>query len=77
MKDFVKSMEGFPKIVKILLALPVIDIVWAIYRICRSVAKKSTVGIVLGILLLIFSPFLVWILDIITIVLNDRVLWID
>ena len=77
MKDFVKSMEGLPKIVKILLALPVIDIVWAIYRICRSAAKKSTLGIVLGILLLIFSPFLVWILDIITIALNDRVLWID
>ena len=77
MKDFVKSMEGFPKIVKILLALPVLDVIWTVYRICRSVAKKSVLGIILGILLFLPSAVFVWILDVITIALYDRVLWID
>lgn len=77
MKDIVKAFEGLPKIVKVILALPVLDIVWAIYRLCRSIYKKSTVGIVLAVLMLIFCPVVLWILDIITIILMDKVLWID
>lgn len=77
MSALVKAFDGFPKIVKIILALPVLDIVWAIYRLCRSISKKSTLGIVLAILMLFFCPALFWIVDIITIALTGKVLWID
>ena len=77
MKGLVKSFDSLPKIVKVILALPFLDIVWAIYRLCRSIAKKSTLGIVLGILMLFLCPAILWILDIITILLIDKVLWID
>ena len=77
MKGLVKSFDELPKIVKVILALPFLDIIWAIYRLCRSIAKKSTLGIVLAILLLFLCPTVLWILDIITIALNDKVLWID
>ena len=77
MSELIKTFDGFPKIVKVILALPMLDIVWAVYRLCRSLEKKSTVGIVLGILMLIFCPVVLWIVDIITILVADKVLWID
>ncbi len=77
MSQFVSAMDNMPKLVKVLLALPALDIVWVIYRICRSASKKSVLGIVLGVVLLIVGiPFL-WLIDIITILASDKVLWID
>jgi hypothetical protein len=70
-------MDKLPKIVKIILALPFLDIVWVVYRLIKSISKKNTLGIVLAILLLIFGiPFL-WLIDIITIIISDKVLWLD
>lgn len=75
MKALVKWFDGAPKWLKIILALPFLDIIWVVYRIAKSIAKKSTVGIVLGIILLIFGiPFL-WLIDIITIAIGNKVLW--
>ncbi len=77
MSKFVKSMDGLPKVLKVILALPFLDIIWAIYRVVKSASKNNTIGLVLGVLLIIFGiPFL-WLIDIITIVTGDRVLWID
>ncbi|HQC55043.1 MAG TPA: hypothetical protein PKX91_04905 [Clostridia bacterium] len=76
-KSFVKAMDGLSKIVKIILALPFLDIVWVVYRLIKSISKKNTLGIVLAILLLIFGiPFL-WLIDIITIIISNKVLWLD
>ncbi len=73
----VKVFDDLPKWLKIVLAIPFLDIVWVVYRLFRSVEKKSLVGIVLAILLIIIGiPFL-WLVDIITLVLQDRVLWVD
>ncbi len=77
MNELVKSMDGLPKIVKVILALPVLDIIWAIYRLCRSISKNSVVGIVLAVLMIIFCPVILWVVDIITIIVSDKVLWID
>ncbi|MGI6136791.1 MAG: hypothetical protein GX959_01535 [Clostridiales bacterium] len=77
MKSFISAMDKLPKIVKIILALPFLDIVWVVYRLIKSISKKNTLGIVLAILLLIFGiPFL-WLIDIITIIISDKVLWLD
>lgn len=77
MKDLVKAMDKLPKLVKVLLALPVLDIVWAIYRLCRSGAKKNVVGVVLAVIMIIVCASLFWLVDIITIILANKVLWID
>ena len=77
MKDFIKALDELPLLVKIILALPVIDIVWVIYRIIKSVASENTLGIVLGVLLLIIGiPFL-WLIDIITLIVYNKVLWLE
>ncbi len=75
--SLVAAFDGLPKVVKIILALPFLDVVWAVYRLVRSIAHNNTLGIVLGILMLFLCPTILWILDIITLVLSNKVLWID
>lgn len=77
MEELVKTFDNLPKLVKVILALPFLDIVWAVYRLCKSIAKKNTLGIVLGILLLFICPAILWIVDIITIIVMDKVIWVD
>lgn len=77
MKDLVKAFDSLPKWAKVILALPMLDIVWAFYRLCRSLAKGNLLGIVLAVVMIFVCPVLFWLVDIITIVLMDKVLWID
>lgn len=77
MKDIIKSLDGLPKIVKIILALPGLDIVWGLYRLMKSLVKKNIIGIILAIVMLVACPIAFWIIDIITLILRDKVLWID
>ena len=77
MKAYDNAFDGFSKVVKILLALQILDILWVVYRLCKSADNKNTLGVVLAIVILIVGiPFL-WLVDMITILLNDKVLWID
>lgn len=77
MKEYIKSFDNSSKLVKILLAIPFLDILWVVYRLFKSIEKNNTIGIVLGILLLVIGIPWLWVLDIITILLTDKVLWID
>ena len=77
MKGFIDAMDKLPLLVKVLLAIPMLDIVWVVYRIARSIEKKNTLGIVLGIVMIFIGiPFL-WLIDIVTIIINGNVWWID
>ena len=77
MKNFIVAMEKLPLLVKVILALPMLDIIWVVYRIVRSADKKNTLGIVLGIVMVIIGiPFL-WLIDIITILITGNVWWLD
>ena len=70
MDKFIKSMDEMPLWAKILLALPVVDIVWNVYRLCKSIKNQSTPGIIVAVLLL-------WLVDIITIAVQGKILWFD
>ena len=77
MKKFIDWMDSAPLLLKIILALPAVDIIWVVYRICRSFAKENMLGLILGIVLIIVGiPFL-WLVDIITLILMNKVIWID
>jgi multisubunit Na+/H+ antiporter MnhF subunit len=68
-------MDSLPLVLKIVFALPCLDILWAIYRIIKGVNAKDTVAIVIDILLLVFGSWSVmWLVDIITLLLNGKVL---
>ena len=71
MKEFINALDNLPLIVKVILAIPALDIVWAIYRIIRALDEKDTIAIVIAIVLL-FVPF-VWIADIICIALKGNI----
>lgn len=70
-----RGLENLPLLVKIILALPVLDIVWVIHRLLVSISKKSVLGIILAIVLIIVGiPFL-WLVDIITLIITGKVIW--
>lgn len=78
MKQFIKAIDDMPFVVKLLLCLPVLDIVWNIYRICKSADKNNTVGIVLAIVVLLLGSYtVVWLVDLICVLLNKKIWWID
>lgn len=73
----VSAFDNLPKWAKIFLALPFLDILWVVYRLFRSIEKSNVLGIVLAVLLLVLGiPFL-WLVDIITLIIQDKVYWID
>lgn len=77
MNEFVNTMDNLPKLVKVLLALPMLDIVWVVYRLIKSVSKKNVLAIVLAVVMLFVGiPFL-WLVDMITIIASNKVLWLD
>ncbi len=77
MKDVVKTLEGLPWIVRVLLTL-----LWGAYanvlRLLRSIAANNVLGIVLAIILLICGGFFIlWIIDLVMVILNKKIWWID
>lgn len=77
MKDLVSALDNLPKIVKIILALPGLDIVWAIYRIVKGIAYKNNVTLIAGIVWLLVGWAITWILDIVTLVTKNTLLFAE
>lgn len=65
MKDLVKAFDNLPWIVKIILCLPVINIAYGVYRICKGVATKNTLMLVIGILWIIPFCEITWLIDLV------------
>ena len=77
MKDFISAMDNLPMWAKILLAIPMLDVVWVVYRLCKSIESKNTLNILLAVILIVIGiPFL-WLVDIISLILTDKVLWLE
>lgn len=69
MKEFIKLMNDLPWIAKIILCIPVLDIVWAIYRIIKGVATKDTFTLIIGIIWVIGGCTITWVFDLVTTIL--------
>ena len=41
MKDIIKGFDGLPLIVKIIFALPGLDVLWGFYRLIKGLDKKT------------------------------------
>ncbi len=66
MKNFIKAMDDLPWIVKIILSLPVLDLIWAIYRIIKGASNKNILMLVIGILWIVFGSLSIfWIVDLV------------
>ena len=66
MKDYVKALDKLPLLVKILLALPIINgIIYGIYRICKG-------HLIAGILWFFLGGTILWIIDMVTIITSGK-----
>ncbi|MBQ8292732.1 MAG: hypothetical protein IJX78_02850 [Bacilli bacterium] len=77
MKDLVKTLEGLPWIVRVLLT-----VLWGLYsnllRLFRSLAANNVIGIVLAVVLILCGGFFIlWIIDVIMVLLGKKIWWID
>lgn len=77
MKELIKDFDNLPLIVKVILCIPSLDIVWSIYKICRSAVNNNTLGIILGVLTIFPGAFFIWIIDLVTLLVNGKVWWLD
>ncbi len=70
---FVKAVDGLPWIIKLILALPGIDVVYGIYRLVKGLAKNDLVLIVAGLVWIFAGWAILWIVDIITVITNKKI----
>lgn len=77
MKGFIKWMDNLSRLGKIIFCLPILDIVWAIYRICKGVVYKKPANLVLGIVWVFVGSTILWVLDLVCIVLYNHIFLAD
>ena len=75
MKDLIKAMDNLSWVVKLILCIPVLDIVWNVYRLLRSIDASNVLGIVLSIVLIIIGAPIVWLIDLICVIVNKKIWW--
>ncbi len=75
LRELVNSFDNLPQIVKIILALPGVDIIWVIYRIVKSASENNMLGIILGVVILFVGVPFLWIIDLICIIMKNTVWW--
>ena len=77
MQGYIHWMDGHDRLIKIILCIWILDITWAVYRIGRAIINKNWLHLVLAILWIIAAGTVGWILDIVWIVLFNRIFWFD
>jgi len=77
MKQLIETIDNLPKIVKLILCIPMLDIVWWIYRICKSLDKNNMVGLVIAIILLVVGIPFMWLIDLICVLVKGNIWWLD
>ncbi len=68
----VKWFENAPVWLKIIFALPGLDIIWAIFRIVKGVVKKDFGLVLVGILWILLGWALLWVVDIVSICIKKH-----
>ncbi len=72
MKSFIKTFDDLPFILKVIFALPGLDFLWGIYRLLKGIDQKKNTLIIAGIVWLFLGWGILWIIDLVTIILNKK-----
>lgn len=70
--ELIKEFDKLPHIAKIIFALPVLNIVWAIYRIVKGACTSNTVMLVVGLIWVFAGTSICWILDLVFLLLGKN-----
>lgn len=73
MKELLKAVDDLPWILKVILCIPALDIVWAVYRIVDGVVHNKLANIVLGIVWIVGACTVTWVVDLIFMIVYHRV----
>ena len=77
MKDLVKTLETLPWIIRVLLVV-LYGAYGNLIRLFKSLAKKNVVGVILAVILLLAGGLLIlWIVDLVCVLTNKPIWWID
>ena len=66
---FVGAMDGLPFWAKLLFCIPMLDIVWAVYRIVKGATQHNVLTLVIGILWIVPGCVICWLVDLISTIL--------
>lgn len=70
MKSYVKAIDGLSWILKLIFALPILDgIIYGIYRIAKG-------KVILGVIWIFVGATILWIIDLVSVILNKKVVWL-
>jgi hypothetical protein len=69
---FIGAMDKLPWIVKLILCIPLLNIVWAIYRIVKGLSKNKLIMVVVGVLWIIPGAVFLWIVDLVCTILFGK-----
>lgn len=75
-KQVIELIDKLPQIAKLILCIPVLDIVWSIYRLLRSIVANNVLGIVVSVILIFCAPFM-WLIDLICLLLKGKIWTLD
>lgn len=76
MKEFLKAIDELPYIAKLILCIPVLDIVWNIYRLIKSLDAKNNTGIIIAVVMLIVGIPFMWVVDLVCMLMYKKIWWI-
>ena len=72
MRNFIKTVNGWPLIVKLLLCIPMVEIFYGICRVINQVARKNVLFLILAILTIIPGAAFMWLVDLIWILVTGH-----
>ncbi len=72
---FLHWMDSQKKWIKILFCIPFVDIIWVIYRLVLSAKNKDWLSVVICVLLIFVGIPWLWLLDLLFICVQEKVLW--
>lgn len=76
MSDLVKSYKNIPWIAKLILCIPVLEIVNSVVRLIDGIDKKNVLKIVLSILCIVPGAAFMWIVDLVCVILTHNHFWL-
>ena len=75
MAAFCKWMDDRSRLVKILFCLPIVDILWGLYRLFGAIKDKNWARLVLAIIWILLGGEIAWILDLVCIIITGHIFW--
>ena len=70
---YIKWMDELTKGLKILFSILWLDLFWMVYRILKQARAKNWSMMVVWIVIAVFLTWIWWIIDLISVVANDKV----